>query len=90
MRVLTRVFRGTFKRWATLFEEACEFATQVGPERLISISHSADNADGVVTVWYWGYPEACPACGYNLTGNESGICPECGKQLLVPDGGGGA
>ena len=21
----------------------------------------------------------CPACGYNLTGNLSGICPECGE-----------
>ena len=20
----------------------------------------------------------CPACGYNLTGNISGVCPECG------------
>ena len=20
----------------------------------------------------------CPACGYNLTGNASGVCPECG------------
>jgi rubrerythrin len=23
-------------------------------------------------------PFCCPSCGYNLTGNESGICPECG------------
>ena len=23
-------------------------------------------------------PNACPACGYDLTGNESGACPECG------------
>ena len=23
-------------------------------------------------------PNACPACGYDLTGNESGECPECG------------
>ena len=21
----------------------------------------------------------CTACGYDLTGNESGVCPECGK-----------
>jgi len=25
----------------------------------------------------------CTSCGYNLTGNVSGICPECG--LLTPD-----
>ncbi len=23
----------------------------------------------------------CEHCGYNLTGNESGFCPECGKSL---------
>jgi hypothetical protein len=22
-------------------------------------------------------------CGYNLTGNVSGVCPECGGQILV-------
>ena len=24
-------------------------------------------------------PGHCQACGYNLTGNTNGICPECGK-----------
>ena len=23
----------------------------------------------------------CPACGYDLTGNESRVCPECGKPI---------
>jgi hypothetical protein len=28
------------------------------------------------------YPKGhCQGCGYNLTGNVSGICPECGKQI---------
>ena len=53
MRAEFRVFRATFASWATLFGEAAQFATQIGPERLISISHSADGADGIVTVWYW-------------------------------------
>jgi predicted Zn-ribbon and HTH transcriptional regulator len=26
-------------------------------------------------------PCACPGCGYNLTGNVSGFCPECGLEL---------
>ena len=25
----------------------------------------------------------CPRCGYNLTGNRSGRCPECGRPLEV-------
>jgi hypothetical protein len=23
----------------------------------------------------------CPACGYDLTGNVSGVCPECGGKV---------
>jgi len=40
------------------------------------------------TIWFikWNKrrklgPNACPGCGYDLTGNESGACPECGAQL---------
>jgi hypothetical protein len=29
-------------------------------------------------------PNVCDGCGYNLTGNESGTCPECGKTITVP------
>lgn len=28
-------------------------------------------------------PGNCQSCGYNLTGNVSGICPECGTKLSV-------
>lgn len=24
----------------------------------------------------------CQSCGYNLTGNESGACPECGNRIV--------
>jgi hypothetical protein len=48
-----KMFRGTIATWDQLFTEAGEFATSVGRERLISISHSEDQQDGVVTVWYW-------------------------------------
>lgn len=26
-------------------------------------------------------PGYCQSCGYDLTGNESGVCPECGVAL---------
>ena len=29
-------------------------------------------------------PMACHRCGYDLFGNESGICPECGRLLDAP------
>src|SRR4051812_10094305 len=29
------------------------------------------------------HPELCPACGYDLTGNVSGRCPECGRPTQL-------
>jgi hypothetical protein len=52
-RAKFEVFRGTFATWTTLFSEAAHFAGVIGPDRVISISHSATHSDGVVTVWYW-------------------------------------
>lgn len=35
---------------------------------------------------YRRYPPGhCQSCGYNLTGNESGRCPECGKPIPSGD-----
>ena len=53
MNVKYEVFRGTLATWETLFREASEFATSIGRDRLINISHSCDHSNGVVTVWYW-------------------------------------
>jgi hypothetical protein len=48
-----KMFRTTLSPWETLFQQAAEFATQLGPGRVISISHSEDDNEAVVTVWYW-------------------------------------
>lgn len=29
-------------------------------------------------------PGHCPRCGYNLTGNTSGACSECGEKCAIP------
>jgi hypothetical protein len=50
-------FESSFKSWDDLFSEAAAFATRVGRERLISISHSEDSSKGVVAVWYWADSE---------------------------------
>src|SRR2546430_2615956 len=50
MRVTYELFRGTFKSWEALFDEAAQFASEIGPERLIGISHSEDENDGVIAV----------------------------------------
>lgn len=81
MRCCFKVFRGLLKTWNNLFLEAADFTTTLGPERLITVSHSEDHNEAVITVWYWGTPEKCPHCDYDLTGNESGRCPECGVTV---------
>ena len=53
-----KMFRGTMATWDQLFAEAAEFATRLGRERLITISHSEDQQDGVVAVWYWADADA--------------------------------
>lgn len=30
------------------------------------------------------HPGFCPRCGYNLTDNVSGVCPECGLAIAKP------
>ncbi len=52
-RVAFRHFQSNWDSWEDLFQKAARFASKVGPERLISITHSEDQNDGVVTVWYW-------------------------------------
>lgn len=57
MRVYFEVFRSGLISWQELFQQAADFASQVGAARLISIGHSEDQNSGVVTVWYWGDEE---------------------------------
>lgn len=52
-KVEFKMFRGTFTSWERLLNDAAQFATQLGPERIISISQSEDHSDGLVVVWYW-------------------------------------
>lgn len=56
MQVCFKEFVSAFRSWDSLFSEAAAFATTIGKDKLISISHSADHNTGVVTVWYWGEP----------------------------------
>ena len=46
--------------------------------------------DAIPTAWLWHRdrrrirPGHCPGCGYDLTGNTSGVCPECGDKACPP------
>ena len=53
MQVRFKFFKATLKSWEAMHAEAAEFATMIGRDRVISISHSSDHSEGVITVWYW-------------------------------------
>jgi len=53
-RVVYKVFQSATESWESLFDQAAEFASSLGPEQLISISHSENiRSMGAVSVWYW-------------------------------------
>jgi len=53
MQVKFEIFKSWNKSWATLCAEAAKFASDKGPERLINVSVSEDQNEGVIVVWYW-------------------------------------
>jgi len=48
-----RMFKSSVKTWQTLLNEASDFASTIGEQRLINISHSCDQMTALVVVWYW-------------------------------------
>ena len=53
MQARFKIFKSAVSPWKTIFTAAATFATSLGPERLIGVSHSCDQNVAVVTVWYW-------------------------------------
>lgn len=53
MQVKFQVFKSYTKSWDDLCAEAAEFATRQGRDRLINLSVSEDDNQGVIVVWYW-------------------------------------
>lgn len=57
MRVCFKMFQGVFRSWDQLFSDAAAFATELGRDRVINISHAQTEHVGSVTVWYWSEPK---------------------------------
>ena len=53
MQVKFEIFRSHTKSWAKLCADAAAFASEQGRERLINVSVSEDQNEGVIVVWYW-------------------------------------
>jgi hypothetical protein len=43
-----------------LFKAAVEYANQLGRERILTLSHSEDRDNIVITIWYWADEEMKP------------------------------
>jgi hypothetical protein len=53
MQIKFQIFKSYTQSWENLCAEAAAFATSQGRERLINISVSEDDNQGVIVVWYW-------------------------------------
>jgi len=48
-----KVFRASGQTpWDKLFDEAAQFANEIGAEQVVNISHTADGGSGTVVIWY--------------------------------------
>ncbi len=46
---------------------------------VLAVSAAVQYARSRRAEWYTG--PSCPKCGYSITGNTTGVCPECGSRL---------
>lgn len=47
-----RIFTSSWSSWSELFGQAAAFGTSLGPERVVDVSHSSDQNEGTIAVWY--------------------------------------
>jgi hypothetical protein len=61
MKLKAKVFESSAKSWETMCNEVSEFASEVGPDRLVNVSMASAGgvdwggmgATGTIVVWYW-------------------------------------
>jgi len=63
--------------WAWRFYSGLAWLVSVG---LLVISNAFVAGFRLTESLRWKWDARCGGCGYNLTGNVSGVCPECGLR----------
>jgi hypothetical protein len=53
MKARFKIYRSSWDSWETMCTQVAELLTDLGPNRVIGVSQSDDNNEGVLTVWYW-------------------------------------
>lgn len=70
-------FWGTVKMHFSQFGFACPFLGAVLGYVIAQRIERAERAEALRRA-----QRLCRSCGYNLTGNTSGTCPECGRAVV--------
>lgn len=60
MRLFFKAFDSKMASREKLFKAAVEYANQLGRERILTLSHSEDRDNIVITIWYWAEEEIKP------------------------------
>jgi hypothetical protein len=82
-RVAFKAFDSKMASREKLFRAAVEYATQIGRERLITMSHSEDHDQIVVTIWYWtDEPEGAEFKAKMLGGWKQPELKSTGEKIL--------
>ena len=53
MRITFKAFDSKMASREKLFKAAVEFANKLDPKQLITLTHSEDRDNIVITIWYW-------------------------------------
>ena len=48
-----QIVRGSLSSWESLCKMAARIGTRIGRDRVVSISHSEDSNEAIITIWYW-------------------------------------
>lgn len=80
--------------WARVYYDYWWVAREFTPHAFFVKSLAAlllPCAISTAAVWWYDWrdrrripPGHCRKCGYDLTGNVTGVCSECGKQMSAP------
>jgi hypothetical protein len=84
--VKLEVFRGSRQAWNETLDEATQFVHKIESEKLIGITHSIDQTEGVVAVWHWaeGAFWPCPHCGERIE-DQFTSCWSCSTARNAAD-----
>jgi hypothetical protein len=85
LRVTFKTFDSKMASREKLFKAAADFASQIPRDRIITLSHSEDRDNIVITLWYWTDESEGTEAKARLAGNwKKPEMKATGAEKLVP------